>query len=228
MDSDIDDTTDHPLIDNTHKDHTDPEAATNSTSIIIASAAITTPDPLSTNIQVHADRAADKRTCGNPKKDSCAGGICMLVVTAICLTIGLCLYFAVYKVSTYDSRYRKGECFISNNTIDSMCYTNYCDYVGNYRIVYNGLVKRLEASFTVDLKTRDYNIAELRMKKYDVGTVLTCYYPDKDNIPLKIDTPRVEGNFTAYYWACVLFVGTVIVFCCGIVHLCMAYDETTI
>ena len=205
----------HPLINPT--DHSTP--TTSNDNIVITSATAKSHTIVPIPVENSYNRKCVVRNC-----NECFTASFFLTCMGICLTVGLILHFAVYRPSLQDSRYAKGECYVYNNTIDSTCFTNYCDYYGTIRIAYNGLIKYLEGAFTVNLKTRDYKIAALRIKKYDVGTVVKCYYPIAGNLPLTINEPRTDGDDFSYAMAFVLFVLTVIFCCIGFLNLCIAFD----
>ena len=158
----------------------------------------------------------------NVNEEDCCCGIVFLVCSVIFLTVGLILYFAVYRMSTYDDRYAKGKCIITNSSISSKCYANYCNYYGNYHIMYNGKIIILEGDSLMDFKTHDLETAKLYLMK--IGTEISCYYPTKDIIPLRIDASVLSGNRIARGWAIVLFVITCVMFLCFVISIYMAFS----
>lgn len=150
----------------------------------------------------------------NKKQDIC--DIIKWVITiAILMGLGFYFYYGVYLSTTIDRKYAQGTCDVYNTSIDANCYVNHCDYYGSIDIVYSGKFQDLYGTFQVLHSTDHQQINTEIQKKYPIGSEISCYYPVKEILPLKILRPYKDGNgFIAAIIIIFFGFAAVAIFCC--------------
>lgn len=168
-------------------------------------------------VVVVVDNGSDINSIGefykNKKQDIC--DIIKWVITiAMLMGLGFYFYYGVYLCTTIDHKYAHGTCDVYNTSIDAKCYVNHCDYYGSIYIVYSGKFQDLYGKFQVLHSTDHQEINAQIQKKYPIGLEISCYYPVKEILPLKISRPQTDGNGFIAAISIIFFVVAAVAICC--------------
>lgn len=110
--------------------------------------------------------------------------------------------------------YAKGDCTITNTTVNKKCYANKCSYTGWITITYYGT----EAILTNDIQVFDTHGATDAEKKindkYALNSIISCYYPKNSDMPLRTKAYYTNGDVMAL-WV------SIISFCVGGIFVAM-------
>lgn len=134
---------------------------------------------------------------------------CTSGIFIIFLSIGIGLLWGVYIPSQNDENYIHAKCKIYNNTINTVCPGNICEYSLIIDVKYNGKTHTAREKFTISEKS--FADAEHdRTGKYAIGQDVTCYY-SKSHHSLHLSVAKLSGNTTAGIFMVISFIVSIIV-----------------